>query len=362
MFEERNASGPKAKIPVAVLGATGMVGQRFIELLQEHPWFELVGLAASGQHQGRPYGEVARWRLPGSELPPAVAQLPVVTCDPAALPDIKIAFSALPGEVAGDVEAAFARVGVAVFSNAKSYRMEADVPLLIPEVNPSHAEAIAMQRKLRGWSGSIVTNANCSATPLALALKPLHEAFGVQKVLVTTLQAISGAGYPGIPAYDMVDNVVPFISGEEAKLESETQKMLGSWTEGQGFSDAPIVVSAQCTRVPTREGHLECVSIGLETSPTLEEIIGAWRDYRPVPQRRGLPSAPEFPLIYREEPDRPQTLRDRDAGGGMAVTLGRLRPCPLLGYKFVALAHNTIRGAAGGSLLNAELCVSQGLI
>lgn len=362
MNEERSRSNTAAKIPVAVLGATGMVGQRFIELLEGHPWFELVGLAASGQHNGRPYGEVARWRLPGSELPHSVANLPVVACDPAALPELKIAFSALPAEAADEIEGAFARAGVAVFSNAKSYRMEADVPLLIPEVNSSHAAAIAMQRKLRGWSGSIVTNPNCSATPLAMALKPLHEAFGVQKVMVTTLQAISGAGYPGLSAYDMVDNVVPYISGEEAKLESETQKMLGTWTEGQGFSDASLVISAQCTRVPTREGHLECISVALEKSPTLEEIIEVWRAYQPEPQRRGLPTAPGLPLIYREELDRPQTLRDRDAGAGMAVTLGRLRPCPLLGYKFVALAHNTIRGAAGGSMLNAELCVSQGLI
>ncbi|RAQ96201.1 aspartate-semialdehyde dehydrogenase [Thermogemmatispora tikiterensis] len=349
------------RLPVAVLGATGMVGQRFIELLQGHPWFELVALAASDVHGGRPYGEVARWRLGGS-LPEQVARLPVLPCRPEALPEVKIAFSALPAEVAGEVEAAFAQAGVAVFSNAKTYRMEPDVPLLVPEVNAEHALAIQEQRKRRGWSGCIVTNPNCSATPLVMALKPLQQTFGIRKVLVTTLQAISGAGYPGLPSYDILDNAIPFISGEEPKVESETLKMLGEWREASGFSMAPLVVSAHCNRIATREGHLECVSVELERQASPEEVIAAWEHFLPEPQRLQLPSAPVPPLIYRREEDRPQTLPDRDAGRGMAVTLGRLRPCPVLSYKFVVLGHNTIRGAAGGSLLNAELCVSKGLL
>ncbi len=352
----------QARIPVAVLGATGMVGQRFIELLQSHPWFELVGLAASERHGGRPYAEVARWRLPSSEMPAIAASLPVVGCRPEALSAAKIVFSALPAEVAGEIEADFARAGVAVFSNAKSYRMARDVPLIVPEVNAGHAAAIVQQRKLRGWPGCIVTKANCVATPLVLALKPLQEAFGVCRVMVTTLQAISGAGYPGLPSYDMLDNAIPYIAGEEDKMEVETRKMLGTWEEGQGFTDAPIVVSAQCNRVATREGHLECVSVELERDASPQEILAAWQDYASEPRRLQLPSAPESPLVYRDEPDRPQVLRDRDAGRGMAVTIGRLRRCPILSYKFVLLGHNTIRGAAGGSILNAELCVRKGLL
>ena len=349
------------RIPVAVLGATGTVGQRFIELLQGHPWFNLVGLAASEQHGGRPYAESTRWRLPG-DMPSSVAHLPVVACRPEALPDVKIVFSALPGEIAGGIEPVFAQAGVAVFSNAKNYRMAPDVPLLIPEVNAEHVAAIVQQRKQRRWSGCIVTNANCSATPLVMALKPLQQHFGVRKVLVTTFQAISGAGYPGVPSYDILDNVIPYIGGEEEKVESETLKMLGNWQEGQGFIDAPLVVSAHCNRVATREGHLECASIELVHDARPEEIIAAWENYTPEPQSLKLPSAPERPLLYRTEIDRPQTLRDRDAGKGMTVTLGRLRRCPILSYKFVLLGHNTIRGAAGGSILNAEFCMSKGLV
>ena len=352
---------PQSRIPVTVLGATGMVGQRFIELLQGHPWFELVALAASEQHGGRSYADVSRWRLSG-EMPTSVAKLPVLPCRPEMLSGVKIVFSALPGEVAGEVEAAFAHAGMAVFSNAKNYRMAADVPLLIPEVNADHADAIVQQRKLRGWSGCIITNANCSATPLVMALKPLQQAFGVSKVMITTLQAISGAGYPGLPSYDILDNAIPYIGGEEEKLESETRKMLGTWTEGRGFQDAPVVVSAHCNRVATREGHLECASIELERDVPPEEIIAVWEHYTPEPQRLQLPTAPQQALLYRYEQDRPQTLRDRDAGHGMTVTLGRLRRDPILSYKFVMLGHNTIRGAAGGSILNAELCVSKGLI
>jgi aspartate-semialdehyde dehydrogenase len=349
------------RIPVAVLGATGMVGQRFIELLQGHPWFELVGLAASEQHRSQPYGQVAHWRLAG-EMPADIARLPVVPCHPDELPGVKIVFSALPAEVAGEVELAFARAGVAVFSNAKNYRMEADVPLVVPEVNPGHIDAIRLQQKARHWPGFIITNANCSATPLVMALKPLQEAFGLRKALVTTMQAISGAGYPGVPSYDILDNVIPFIGGEEEKMESETRKMLGSWSEAAGFTDAPVVVSAQCNRVATREGHLECASVefGREVHP--EEVLEAWESFVGEPQHLGLPSAPERALIYRREVDRPQTLLDRDAGRGMTATIGRLRPCSILHYKFVLLGHNTIRGAAGGSILNAELCVSKGYI
>ena len=365
--KERRRMHTQSHIPVAVLGATGMVGQRFIDLLQGHPWFELVALAASEQHGGRPYAEVARWRLAG-EMPSTIRTLPVVACRPEALAGVKIVFSALPGEVAGEVEAEFARAGMAVFSNARNYRMATDVPLLVPEVNPEHAAAIIAQHSNGNrtmehtWPGSIVTNPNCSATPLVMALKPLQEAFGVRKVMVTTLQAISGAGYPGLPSYDILDNAIPYISGEEEKVECETSKMLGSWEPGYGFIDAPITVSAQCNRVATREGHLECVSVELQSDASQEDIIAAWENCVPEPQRLGLPSAPEHALIYRREPDRPQTLLDRDTGRGMTTSIGRLRPCPILSYKFVLLAHNTIRGAAGGSILNAELCVSKGLV
>jgi aspartate-semialdehyde dehydrogenase len=350
------------KIPVAVLGATGMVGQRFIELLQGHPWFDLVALAASDRHGGRPYAEATRWRLPSSEMPAHVAAMPVVACRPEFLPGVKIVFSALPGEVAGDIELAFAHAGVAVFSNAKNHRLEADVPLLIPEVDAEHIAAIQQQRKQRGWSGCIVTNANCAATPLVMALKPLQLAFGVRSVLVTTMQAISGAGYPGVPSFDIVDNVIPYIGGEEEKLEIETRKMLGEWQEVRGFVDAPILVSAHCHRVPTREGHLESASVELGRDVEPKEVVAAWENYVPESQSLHLPSAPERALIYRPEIDRPQTLRDRDAGNGMSVTLGRLRRCPIFSYKFVLLAHNTIRGAAGGSVLNAELCVAKGIV
>ena len=353
-----------SRIPVAVLGATGMVGQRFIELLQDHPWFELVALAASDRHYGRAYAGVAPWRLPGSEMPASIARLPLVRCQPQELASagVKIVFSALPGEVAGETEAACARAGMAVFSNARHYRMAPDVPLIVPEVNASHIAAIARQRALRDWSGCIVTNANCSATPLVMALKPLQEAFGVRKAIVTTLQSISGAGYPGLPSYDILDNAIPYISGEEEKVETESLKMLGDWDEVHGFRDAPLVVSAQCTRVATREGHLECVSVELEREAEPAAIQAVWESYAPEPQQLRLPGAPQRPLLYRPEPDRPQTLRDRDAGHGMTVTVGRLRRCPILSYKFVALGHNTIRGAAGGSILNAELCVRKGMI
>ncbi|GAC1357171.1 MAG: aspartate-semialdehyde dehydrogenase [Ktedonobacteraceae bacterium] len=352
----------QTKLPVAILGATGMVGQRFIELLQNHPWFEVVALAASAKHNGRPYAEATAWRLPDSEMPASVASLPVVACDPRALAGVKVVFSALPGEIAGPIELAFAQAGVAVFSNAKNHRMALDVPLLIPEVNANHIAAIAQQRRQRGWPGFLITNANCSATPLVMALKPLQKAFGVRKVMITTLQAISGAGYPGLPSFDILDNAIPYIGGEEEKLEHETRKMLGTWEEGHGFVDAPIVVSAQCNRVATREGHLECASIELEHDASPEEIIAAWQNYAPEPQQARLPSAPEHALLYRTEIDRPQTLRDRDAGRGMTVSLGRLRRCPILSYKFVVLGHNTIRGAAGGSVLNAEWCVHSGLL
>lgn len=338
-----------------------MVGQRFIELLQGHPWFELVGVAASEQHRKQPYGQVARWRLAG-EMPSSVATLPVVPCHPSELPNVKIAFSALPTEIASEIEAEFARAGVAVFSNSRNYRMSPDVPLVVPEVNPDHLHAISLQRSARNWPGFIVTNPNCSATPLVMALKPLQEAFGLRKVLITTMQAISGAGYPGLPSYDILDNVIPYISGEEEKLESETQKMLGSWHASAGFTNAPLVVSAHCNRVATREGHLECASVEFERTVEAADILEVWQSFVGEPQRLGLPSAPEQALIYRREPDRPQTLLDREAGRGMAVTLGRLRACPILHYKFVMLGHNTIRGAAGGSLLNAELCVKQGYL
>lgn len=347
-----------AKIPVAVLGATGAVGQRFIQLLDQHPWFEVAALTASERSAGQPYGEVCRWLL-DTPMPAAVRDLPVLGSE--TLLDLPVAFSALPSSVAGPIEERLAAAGVMVCSNASNHRMAPDVPLLVPEVNPEHLDLLAVQRKRRGWSGAIVTNPNCTSTPVVMALRPLHDAFGIRKLLIVSLQAISGAGYPGVSALDIVENVIPYIGGEESKVESEPQKMLGVLRDGT-IEPAPFVASAHCNRVPVIDGHLLCLSVAFERNPTPDEAIAALRAFRALPQELNLPSAPAQPVMVRDEADRPQPRRDRDSEHGMATVVGRVRPCPLLAIKFLALAHNTIRGAAGGSLLNAELMKAQGLL
>ena len=345
------------QIPVAVLGATGAVGQRFVQLLDGHPWFRVAELVASDRSAGKPYREAVDWRLP-TALPEDVAAL--VVRDYADRLDSPVVFSALPGEVAGEIEQRMAREGRAVLTNTSTHRMEPDVPLLIPEVNPDHACAIALQRRNRGWTGFIAANPNCSAIHLVLALKPLQQAFGLEAVAVTTLQAVSGAGYPGVPSLDMLDNVVPYIGGEEEKMEEETKKLLGGFDGA--FKPADLAMSAQCTRVPVRDGHTECVAVRLRDPALPEEVVAAFETFRARPQELNLPSAPKHPVVVRREPNRPQPNLDRDAERGMATVVGRVRPCPLLGTKFVLLGHNTIRGAAGASILNAELFKVEGLL
>lgn len=346
-----------SRIPVAVLGATGSVGQRFVQLLADHPWFRVAEVVASERSAGKPYREAAEWRL-SAFMPDEAADLVVKDYgEELASP---VAFSALPGEVAGEIEQRLAKAGHAVLSNSSTHRMEPDVPLVIAEVNPDHVAAIERQRKGRGWSGYIVTNGNCSAITLTLALKPLQDTFGLEAVAVTTMQASSGAGYPGVPSLDLIDNVIPFINTEEEKLSQEVLKFLGGY-DGE-FRPAAIVVSAQCNRVPVRDGHTECVSVRLTEAPPPEEVIAAFESFRGKPQELGLPSAPPRPVVVRRESNRPQPVLDRDMSRGMASVVGRVRPCPLLGTKFVVLGHNTIRGAAGASILNAELLKAEGLL
>jgi aspartate-semialdehyde dehydrogenase len=347
------------KIKTGILGATGTVGQRFVQLLQGHPWFEITALAASTASAGRPYGEVCRWKV-SAEMPPAVRDMTVEECAPGL--DCDLVFSALPGEVAGPIEEDLAAAGYFVSSNAKNHRLDPDVPLLIPEVNPDHIQIIEHQRRQRGWKrGFIVTSPNCSVTQLVLALKPLQDRFGLRTVMVTTLQAISGAGYPGLPSWDILENVIPHIGGEEEKVETEPLKLLGR-LEGHEFQPAPMAISAQCNRVNTVEGHLEAVSVRLGRKAEVVAVVEALRSFAALPQELELPSAPRRPIVVREEVDRPQPRYDRDEQGGMAVVVGRVRECPVLDYKFVVLGHNTVRGAAGGSILNAELLVAKGYL
>ena len=345
------------RIPVAVLGATGSVGQRFVQLLADHPWFELAEVVASDRSAGQKYAEATDWRL-SADMPQAAGGLEVK--DYSADLTSPVVFSALPGEVAEEIEQRMAREGRALFSNTSFHRMTPDVPLLIPEVNPEHAAAIKVQQQNRGWSGFIVTNPNCSAIHLVLALKPLHDAFGIDALAVTTMQAVSGAGYPGVPSLDMIDNVVPFISTEEEKMTEETKKLLGGFDGA--FRPAQIVMTAHCNRVPVRDGHTECVSIRFKEPATPAQAAEAMAAFRARPQVLDLPSAPARPVIVRTERNRPQPNLDRDAEKGMATTVGRVRECPLLGTKFVLLGHNTVRGAAGASILNAELFKVEGLL
>ncbi|HYY98172.1 MAG TPA: aspartate-semialdehyde dehydrogenase [Pyrinomonadaceae bacterium] len=347
------------KYRVGILGATGTVGQRFIQMLEGHPQFEVAALAASDRSRGKPYAEACAWRLPG-EAPEYARALEVLPLEPPF--DCEVVFSSLPGEMARETEEAFARAGHAVISNSSALRMDEDVPLLIPEVNHEHLSLLDAQRSSRSLGrGMIVTNPNCSTIAVVLALAPLHARFGVEAVVVTTLQAISGAGYPGVASLDITDNVLPYIGGEEEKIESETLKILGRAEDGR-VEPAPFRVSAQVHRVNVTDGHMAAVRVKLARRASVEELREAFASFRSLPQELGLHTAPERPVIVRDERDRPQPRLDRDAGRGMSVTVGRIRPDNVLDYRFVALGHNTIRGAAGAAILNAELLAATGRI
>ena len=346
------------KIAVGVLGATGAVGQKFIKLLENHPWFEVKAVAASERSTGRKYESVVAWKQV-TPIPASVRGLEVRPCVPDL--DCSIVFSGLDASVAGPVEDDFARVGYAVLSNSRNHRMDEDVPLVIPEVNPDHLQLLPIQRRNRNSKGCIVTNSNCSTMFLAMALGPLHKAFSVRTVFVTTMQAISGAGYPGVPSLDILGNVIPYIGSEEEKMEIETRKILGCFN-GSTVELAPFPVSAQCNRVPVEDGHTESVSVKLGTQTSVEELEEILRKFEGPPQHLGLPSAPARPIIVMGAQDRPQPRFDVNHSAGMATLVGRIRRCPVLDYKFTVLGHNTIRGAAGASILNAELLKAQGLL
>lgn len=335
-----------------------MVGQRFVSLLEHHPWFETKWLAASEKSAGKPYRQACNWRLRDA-MPKSAWDLPVHECKPGSAP--QLLFSSLDSKVAGEVEREFAQAGHVVVSNSSNFRMEQDVPLLIPDVNPDHLALVREQRKQRKWTGMIVTNPNCTTIGLVMSLAPLENTFGLEKVLMTSMQAVSGAGYPGIPTLDILGNVVPFIGGEEEKVERETQKLLGKLVDGQ-VKMGDFIVSAHCNRVMVEDGHTETISVSLKTKATLADIVEVWRAYRSLPQERNLPTAPKHPIVVREERDRPQPKFDLETEKGMATVVGRLRECAVLQFKYVALSHNTIRGAAGAALLNAELMKSEGYL
>jgi aspartate-semialdehyde dehydrogenase len=345
-------------IEVGVLGATGMVGQHFVKFLQGHPWFKLTWVGASDRSAGKKYRDATSWRLNGA-MPSDIADLYVNECKPGnGAP--RLMFSATDASVATEIERAFAGAGHVVVSNSRNHRMEADVPLLVPEVNYDHLKIIPRQQRERGWKGQIVTNPNCSTIVMTLALAPLKQ-FGIERILVTTLQAISGAGYPGVASMDINANVVPFIGNEEEKMESETQKILGDFVNGE-IRPLTAKVSAQCNRVPVVDGHLCCVSVELKQKPGVAAIRDAFESYSSLPQQKKLPSAPPHPVIYMEQQDRPQPRRDVERENGMSVFVGRLRECPVFDYKFLACGHNTVRGAAGAAFLNAELMYSEGML
>ena len=345
------------KIEVGVLGATGTVGQAVIALLANHPWFTVTWIGASQRSAGKRYRDATSWRLP-SPRPDHVADMIVDTVTPGQAP--RLVFSGLDASVAGDMETAFAEGGHIVVSNARNHRMDPVVPLVIPEINADHLQLLTAQAAARGWSGRIVTNPNCSTVVLAMAVAPLRQ-FGLRQIIVSTLQAISGGGYPGVASLDIVGNVVPVVHGEEAKLETETRKVLGQVTDA-GVASHPVTVSASTTRVPVINGHTEIVTVALESDPGPEALIAALRGFSGRPQETGLPSAPPQPVLYLDEQDRPQPRLDADRGNGMTVCVGRLRACPVLDYKFVAMGHNTIRGAAGAAVLNAELLQVDGVL
>ncbi len=342
------------KIQVGVLGATGSVGQKFVDLLSNHPWFEIAAVAASERSAGKTYGEACRWMLP-APLPERIAGMRVQTCEPP-LP-CKVVFSGLDSSIAGEVESHFAASGTFVISNSKNHRWDPAVPLLVPEINADHLQLI----KHQATHGAIITNPNCSTTGLVLALKPLLDRFGVEAIHVVTMQALSGAGYPGVASLDIIDNVIPFISGEEEKVETEPLKIFGRYENG-AIVNCDLRISAQCNRVAVFDGHTECVSVKLKQPASEDEMIRAWNEFSAEPQQLLLPMAPEKPLRYRTESDAPQPRLHRNLDKGMSVIIGRLRKCALLDYKFVLLSHNTIRGAAGGAILNAEMIVKKGLL
>ena len=348
-----------AKIAVGVLGATGMVGQTIVQMLSNHPWFKVTEVAASEKSAGKPYGEVmsSRWNI-SAEMPDYAKDLTVKECTPNL--DCDIVLSALDSSVAQKVEENFAKEGYAVSSNAKNHRMDPDVPLLIPEINADHVDLIKTQQKARGWDGFIVTDPNCSTIQMCIALKPIMDSFGLEKVMVTTMQSLSGAGYPGIPSMDIIDNVIPFINDEEDKLETEPLKILGKVSQGS-IKAADIGISAQCNRVGVRYGHTECVSIKLSKKATEKDILSSFEGFRPIKDLK-LPSAPEKPIVYMGQENRPQPKLDVNTGNGMASVVGRLRKCSILDYKFVVLGHNLVRGAAGAAVLNAELLKVKGYI
>ncbi|MBN1428564.1 MAG: aspartate-semialdehyde dehydrogenase [Anaerolineae bacterium] len=352
-------SSSNNKIPVAVLAATGTVGQRFVSLLADHPWFEVVAVTASERSAGQRYADAVSWVVPG-EIPTSVADLVVrpTDSDPG---DASLVFSALPGDVAREVEPALAAGGYAVCSNASALRMEPDVPLLVPEINPDHIHLIKAQREKRGWSGSIITAPNCAVTGFIFPMKALHAAFGIEKVHVVTMQAISGAGYPGVPSFDILDNVIPFIGGEEDKLESEPRKLLGTMVDG-GIEPADMVVSPQVHRVPVMDGHVAALSIKLARKVSIDDVNRALEQFAAPEGVADLPGTPERPLILRKESNRPQPRRDRDAGNGMSISVGRVQPCTVFDVKLVSLVHNTLRGAAGGAIQNAEWLVASGYL
>lgn len=358
-YASRQAKAPTRRIPVAVLGATGAVGQRFVQLLDGHPWFKLHEVVASERSAGKSYGEAADWRL-DTTLPSDAAALPVKLLGDDL--ESRLVFSGLDSSVAGEAEEDYAKRGCVVVSNSRNHRMDADVPLLIPEINADHVGAIDRQRKRWGGRGYIVTNPNCSVVGLAMAIAPIERLCGIEQLHVTTMQAISGAGYAGVSSYAILDNVIPYIGGgEEEKIEAEPRKILGRW-DGERFVDALFRISAQVNRVPTIDGHLMTISLALRERADLSAVREAIDNFRGEPQTLGLPSAPRKPLHYVTDPDRPQPRLDRDREGGMSVSVGRLRPCPLLDLRMVALVHNTIRGAAGAAILNAELLEAKGLL
>jgi aspartate-semialdehyde dehydrogenase len=346
-----------SKIEVGILGATGMVGQHFIKFLDGHPLFELAWLGASERSAGKRYTEAAKWHL-GGTAPETAAKLTVEEAKPGTAP--KLLFSAMDASVATEIEQAFAKAGHVVVSNSRNHRMDRDVPLLVPEINADHLKLIPGQQALRGWKGQIVTNPNCSTIVLTMGLAPLAQ-FGITRIVTTTLQAVSGAGYPGVPSMDILGNVIPYIGNEEEKMQEETQKIMGSFA-GDHIEPLAAKVSAHCNRVAVVDGHTVTISVEFSSKPTEADLRHAFDTFSAVPQQRNLPSAPKRPVQYMPEADRPQPRKDAERERGMAAFVGRLRPCPVFDWKFVALGHNTIRGAAGAAVLNAELMQSEGLI
>lgn len=347
-----------SRIPIGILGATGIVGQRFVQMLEHHPWFEVAWLAASDRSENRIYGEAARWKLK-TAIPSAIANMRISPAKPDGAP--KLIFAALDASIAAELEPLFAGAGCAVITNSSALRMQKDVPLVIPEVNSDHIKLLECQSWRKKSGGFVVTNPNCSAIGLVLALAPLKNIFGIETVMAVTMQAISGAGYPGVASMDILGNVVPYIPNEEEKMEEETRKLLGK-LNGAGIIPADFAMSAQCNRVAVEDGHTESISVKLRKKAQPDEIVHAWNSFRSVPQELKLPSAPPEPVRYVTMPDRPQPRFDVESGGGMTTTVGRLRPCGVLDWKFTVLSHNTIRGAAGAALLNAELLKAQGYL